>query len=78
MPPQNQPEFVKQESSVKNRVSIQELNKQPLVYQSINGLGTFSDDENDEDQRQNQLLCTQRELAPQVEEEIKDGFFELK
>jgi len=59
---------------MKNRKSLEELSKLPLVYQSINGLGTFSEEEDDD----NQLLCTQRELPPKIEEEIKDGFFELK
>jgi hypothetical protein len=42
-----------------------------MVYQSINGLDQEEDGEG-------QLLCTERELPLNIEEEIKDGFFELK
>jgi len=35
---------------MRNPRSQEELNKLPLVYQSINGLGTASDDEDGEEQ----------------------------
>ena len=43
----------------------------PMVYQSINAL-------EEEEDGGGQLLCTERELPLNIEEEIKDGFFELK
>ena len=43
----------------------------PMVYQSINAL-------EEEEDGEGQLLCTERELPLNIEEEIKDGFFELK
>ena len=42
-----------------------------MVYQSINAL-------EEEEDGEGQLLCTERELSLNIEEEIKDGFFELK
>lgn len=41
-----------------------------MVYQSINAL--------EEEDGYGQLLCTERELPLNIEEEVKDGFFELK
>ena len=52
-----------------------------MMYQSINGI---EDAEISSGQRRlgedgkSQLLCTERELPLNIEEEIKDGFFELK
>ena len=43
-----------------------------MIYQSINTL------EDNEDEGDGQLICTERELPLNIEEEIKDGFFELK
>jgi len=51
----------------------------PLTYQSINNLdGIVSEGNEDFENQEGQLLCTERELPFTIEEEIKDGFFELK
>lgn len=49
----------------------------PLIYQSINGIDLSLQDAGAEIDN-NQLVCTERELPDSVEDEIKDGFFELK
>ena len=51
------------------------------MYQSINGIEDAeisSGQRRLEEDGKSQLLCTERELPLNIEEEIKDGFFELK
>ena len=64
------PNFDIQSLSITTRTKSRRTTLVPMVYQSINCL----EEEDDE----GQLLCTERELPLNIEEEIKDGFFELK
>lgn len=48
----------------------------PMVYHSIDQTADLFDD--DALEGNTQLLCTEKEIGDEVEEDIKDGFFELK
>ena len=73
-----QPEYDPVEPAVGSRKAKPESPKLPLTYQSINGLDALAEAGEDVENAEGQLLCTERELPLNIEEEIKDGFFELK
>jgi len=72
------PKSVESDMSLTKKTENKWLDK-PLIYQSINNLdGIVSEGNEDFENQEGHLLCTERELPSTIEEEIKDGFYELK
>ena len=73
------PKSAEPDMTTKSKKSENKFLERPLTYQSINNLdGIVSEGNEDYENQEGQLLCTERELPFSIEEEIKDGFFELK
>jgi hypothetical protein len=54
----------------KSRINTyQTVPQQQTLHQTINATSTLDEPE---------LVCTEKELDPTIEDEIKDGFFELR